>query len=385
MKNAKSIKQNYIRENNVKVIIDLLNNKAYSCLEIAKEIKISDVGANKIIKKLLTLNMIKRVEPEETKKKIGGQHIRYTLNTNTGVYVCVDLTEYVDVAYIHDFSGKIIDTFKFNISRYPLKEELLDEIERLKIKITEVIKDYNDTILGIGISVPGQVEKNTNKFIGSDKFKNLEKEALYEMFQNAFDTHIIIRHNVQLMAIGESYKGKLISKYDVATYVYLGMGIAACVLFRGENVSGWRGYAGEIGDNKIYPSSTLYGYGSLVGMLHNAKKIYPEISLDDLFELYNSDAKIHSLINESAVAIAMFMNNVTNLLGCNLFMVSGMALNFGDEFLNVIKKYLNKNSLMKIDVIKSSLENPTVDGIIKLLKDSTTVDYYMKKSKELLK
>ena len=39
-------------------------------------------------------------------------------------------------------------------------------------------------------------------------------DELYQMIKDQFDTHIIIRHNVQLMAIGELDKGKLNNKYD---------------------------------------------------------------------------------------------------------------------------------------------------------------------------
>ena len=115
-KNSKTIKQNFIRENNVKVIIELLAEKPYSCLEISNQTKMSDVGVNKIVKQLVSLNLVKRVIGDKDEKKIGGQHIRYTLNECVGVYVCIDFTQLIDKAFIYDFAGNIIKTIKFNIT-----------------------------------------------------------------------------------------------------------------------------------------------------------------------------------------------------------------------------------------------------------------------------
>ena len=375
-KKNKIIKPNFVRENNVKVIIDLLSEKPASCLEIANQIGISDVGANKIIKQLLSLNMVKKVIEDKSEKKIGGQHIRYIVNENVGLYICIDFTEFVDTAYIYDFADNLIKIIKFNISYYALVSEVSEAIQTLKENLTNILPDYGNRILGIGVSVPGQVNKNTNGFLKSAKFKNFTENELYQMIKDQFDTHIIIRHNVQLMAIGELDKGKLSNKYDIATYVYAGNGMAACVMFEGKNVSGWRGYAGEIAGDRVYPDSKLGNYCSLGEILKKVQKTKPETTINDLFKMYKTDPKFHEMINESARVLAMFMNNVTNLLGCNLFMISGMTLLFGDEYLNVIKEYLRNHAPINVEVIKSSLDNAAIMGAMKLLKDFAITDYY---------
>lgn len=377
-KKNKIIKPNFVRENNVKVIIDLLTEKPASCLEIANQIGISDVGANKIIKQLLSFKMVKKAAQKKVEKKIGGQHIRYIVNENIGIYVCIDFTEFVDTAYIYDFADNLIKVIKFDISYYALVSEIEAAIKILRENLEEILPNYNNQLLGIGVSVPGQVNKNTNDFLKSAKFKDFKENELYQMLKNEFDTYIIIRHNVQLMAIGELDKGMLNNKYEIATYVYAGNGLAACVLFEGKNVSGWRGYAGEIAGNRMYPDTKLGYYCSLGEILKKYRKIDPQITIDDLFKMYKTDDEFHKTINESAKILAMFMNNVTNLLGCNLFMISGMTLNFGDEYLNVIKEYLDTHAPIKVEVIKSSLNNASIMGAMKLLKDFVITDYYKK-------
>ena len=295
-KNSKTIKQNFIRENNVKVIIELLAEKPYSCLEISNQTKMSDVGVNKIVKQLVSLNLVKRVIGDKDEKKIGGQHIRYTLNECVGVYVCIDFTQLIDKAFIYDFAGNIIKTIKFDITYSVTKKDIENVILILREELNKILSLYNNTILGIGISVPGQIDKNDNSFIESSKLKNFKNTELYDMFNNEFDTYIIIRNNVQMMAIGESYKGKLFNQHDIATYVYVGTGIAACVMFEGKNVSGWRGYAGEIGDGKINSNDTLNDCSSMGKILKKVRLNNPNINYSDFYELYRKDESFKETI-----------------------------------------------------------------------------------------
>ena len=377
MEKTNIIKQNIIRENNVKNIIELLSDQPYSCLEISNKIELSDVGVNKIIKQLLSFDLVKRVDYDEDKKKIGGQHIRYAVNEKVGVYVCLDLTEYYDNAFIYDFSGKIIKTLKLEISHIAEKSEIENVIKTLKSHLELLLVEYKN-ILGVGIAVPGQINKNTNEFIETSRFKMFKDDELYKMFEKEFKTQIIIRHNVHMMAIGESYKGKLASDYDIATHIYSGMGLAASVMVEGKCISGWNGYAGEIGGNKILPFSTLSRHCSIGRILYKARETYPDLTVDGLFDLYVKDESFHSTVNESATIMAMFMNNVTNLLGCNLFIISGLILRFGDEYLNIIREFLDKYAPIKVSVQKSSLENAAIIGAVKLLKDFAIIDYYRK-------
>ena len=378
VKDDKIVKQNLIRQNNVKAITELLYLKPYSCLEISNMVKMSDVGVNKVIKQLLSFDMVKRTKPNPTEKKIGGQHIRYVINPNIGLYVCCDFTENIDTAYLYDFSLKLVDKVTFDTSYRITEEEVLNAINSIKLMLDKHLKNYSNNLLGIGISVPGQVDVNTNEFIETGKFVNIEKDFLYKNFKENFDTYIFIRNNVQLMAIGESYKLKLSEKPNTSTFIYVGVGLAACVLLNGEVVTGWNGYAGEIGGNKVYPDSTLSRNCSLSRIHDKIKGKYPDIEYDGLFSLYDENNEFHELVNESARVLAMFMNNVTNLLGCDLFMIAGDALRFGDEYINVIKEYLDLHAPIKVNVKTYSLDSASVVGTLKLLNDYVVIDYYKK-------
>lgn len=382
-KEEKAINQNYIREHNVSVIIGLLYQRPYSCSELAGEIKISDVAVNKIIKQLLLINMIQRSKKVDKEKKIGGQHIRYELNPYIGIYICVDFTQHKDMAVFYDFAGHELKRLHFNISNNTTKEQIVEMIEEMKKYTDSILPQYNNTILSVGLSVPGQVNEANNEFLYSGKFWQFKNDELYHMFSKSFNAHVIMKNNVHLMAIGEATSGKLVNPYQIATYVYLGIGIAACVLFEGKCVTGWRGYAGEIGGNLLSPDSTLSMASSLGRMIEKVQKIVGPIQYQDLFELNKTNEKVHELVIESAKTIGCFIVNASNLVGCNLFMLGGDALQFGDEYIETIRNVVDKHSVNHSEVILYSIENSSIVGIMKLLKEFSILDYYKKKLVEI--
>lgn len=370
---------NYIREHNVKVISNLLYEKPYSCLELANEIKISDVAVNKIIKQLLSIGMVKRFKEEEKSKTIGGQHIRYTLNKYVGLYVCVDFTQYQDVAFIYDFAGNVLKIIELEVSNVATKEEIIRAIDLIKKGLDGINSKYNKVVLGVALAVPGQVNENNNAFLYSGKFESFENDELYRMFEETFHTHIIMKNNVHLMAMGEYEKGNLTNKYNIATYLYVGSGIAMCVIYDGKCITGWRGYAGEVGGNR-YNSTTLSLSASLDRLREKASKIIGRtIRYHELFELFENNEDFHKIVIDSTNALGETIINASNLVGCNLFMIGGDALKFGDEYFDMIQKYISRYSVNNAKIIKNVENKATIIGCMKLLREYACLEYYKNK------
>ena len=85
----KGISHGSIREHNIKVVLRCLYNHPLSCSEISKEIKISDVAANKITKELQASDLIREAKDSEVNKKIGGQHRRFEINSEKAIFICI--------------------------------------------------------------------------------------------------------------------------------------------------------------------------------------------------------------------------------------------------------------------------------------------------------
>lgn len=375
----KAFNLNYVREHNVHVITNLLYEKPYSCLELAKEIKISDVAVNKIIKQLLSFGIIKRFKELEINKAIGRQHIRYTLNYKVGLYICVDFTQYQDVVFVYDFAGNIIKKIYFNVSSVVTKDEIIDLVKLIKENIESLNQKYNKNILGISLAVPGQINNLNNAFLYSEKFANFKGDELYNVFKDSFSCYVIIKNNVNFMAIGEYDKGNLDNKFNISTYLYVGAGLAAYILVDGKCIFGWNGYAGEIGSN-ITNNTNLNELVSLECLLKKAKNIVgKEIDYQQMFDLFNENEIFHNLVIDSTKFIGEFIINTSNLTGCNLFMISGDCLKFGEQYFNCIQKYVDKYSLNESKIIISQENNAAIIGSFKILREFIILDYYKNK------
>lgn len=374
----KAINLQNLREHNVDIITNLLSEKPMSCLELAYKINISDVAVNKIIKQLRAINMVVQNADTENKRKKGGQHIRYSLNPYVGIYICVDFTHNNDRIIVYDFSGrKIIDYYL----KGTLYVQTIEEVERiicdLKRRVDEILPTYSNNILSVVLSIPGQVRPD-NSILFSGKFKDFPDKKLNDMFEEAFHCNVIIKNNVHFMALGEYENGSLTSECNSATYLYLAYGIASCVLIDGKIVTGWEGYAGEIGGNFVYPNNTMSQLCSIVRLLEKAKPIIGKCNFEEFLEAYKSNEEIHKLVIESAKVVAAFIVNSSNLIGCNLFMISGDALRFGEEYIDTICSVVNRRSVNHARVIISTSTESPFFGMMKIAKDYARLDYYKK-------
>lgn len=372
----KAINLQNLREHNVDIITNLLSEKPMSCLELASKINISDVAVNKIIKQLRAINMVVQNVEITNKRKKGGQHIRYSLNPYIGIYICIDFTHNNDRVIVYNFSGeKIIDYYLKETLYVQTIEEIKRIIVELKEKVDKILPIYSNNILSLVLSIPGQVRPD-NSILFSGKFKDFPERTLNDMFEEVFKCNIIIKNNVHFMALGEYEKGTLINKYNSATYLYLAYGIASCVLIDGKIVTGWEGYAGEIGGNFVYPNHTMSQLCSIIRLLEKAEPIIGKCSFEQFLEAYKSNPKIHELVIESAKVVASFIINASNLIGCNLFMISGDALKFGDEYIDTICNVVNRRCVNQTKVIVSTSNDSSFFGMMKTAKDYARINYY---------
>ncbi len=379
----KAFKQQNIREHNIELIMNLLYGKSMSCIELSNAINISDVGANKIVKELLSLKLIIKDDSNEYIRKKGGQHIRYKINPNFGLYICIDYTHEADKVIFYDFACNKLKTIPLDVPIVNVNEEDINEtINIIKEYSDSILDNYSNNIVSIAIAVPGQVNSR-NEFLFSGKFYNFQKGKLARMFEKAFNAPLIIKNNVHYMALGEYYKNSLNSPYNIETYIYLGYGIASCVLLNGKVVTGWEGYAGEIGGDVLKDGTTLSMTCSLYRIIAKAEKIIGPCDFERLLKVYKTNSEIHSIVIEAAKNIGYFIVNSSNLIGCNTFMLSGLSLQFGDEFINTIEEVVSRKSVNYSHIIKSNSDESVFYGMIKTIKDDAVLRVYRKGINEL--
>ena len=376
-----AIKLNYVREYNVDLIVNLLYKQSLSCLEISEKIGISDVGVHKIVKQLENQGLLKIAQDNTLHRKKGNQHIRYTINPEFGIFLIIDFTHLSEKFTVFDYAGKCLLEKDFSIPYIEVNDDDISHlIQNIKETFAEVGLDKK-RLLNIQLSVPGQIDEQSRCFTISHRFKKYENDysgLFFRLFEDAFGVSVFANNNVAYMAMGETEHG-FSSKYGSAIYVFAGYGIAASVLYHGHIVSGWRGYAGEIGGSRYGKDSTLSLNCSVLRLIYKCSPYLETQDFAGLMKAYHTNETVKNIIMESAEVLGSFISVFSNLIGADTVMLGGESLEYGEKYLEKIKEYVKDHTIAKADVLFSSLKDAAICGALVSARRQVIADYNAKK------
>lgn len=365
-----ALQTNYVRDYNIKLIMSLLYKEHLSCQELSKKISISNNGVKKIILELEELKAVRLVDTRNEVKTKGNQHIRYEINGELGIFLIIDFTKTKESFAIYDFAGRKLYSESFYPPLvYTDESEFDDLILTIKQRIKELGLE-SKKILNVTISVVGQVDEENRCFTISSRFKLFENDnegRMYSIFENAFNAPVIMKNNVAFMAIGESEAG-FFSEHNMALFIFAGWGIASTVLYNNKPLVGWRGYAGEIGGNKIGEDTTLSLQASIK---HNIKKCAQYLETPDfegLLKAYETNDCVKEIVLNGAKVLATSIAHFCNLLGVDIVMLCGECTEFGEEYLETIQEIVLKQTITRAKVVCSRLKNLVEKGALSIAK-----------------
>lgn len=378
----RAIKLNYVREHNVALITSVLYERPLSCLELSGRIGISDVGVRKIVKELEAQGMLEVAPEENAPRKKGNQHIRYRVNAQYGFFLIVDFTHLNELYAVFDYAGnRILEKRGFDLPFLDVTDEdLANLIAEIKAALRAAGIEES-RLLNVQLSVPGQIDEKNRCFTISHRFKNYENDGegrFFRMFEEAFGAPVSAKNNVAYMALGEAEKG-FASEYGCAIYLFVGYGIAATVLYGGEVVQGWRGYAGEIGGSKFGYDSTLSLNCSVKRLEDKCAPYLETVNFEGLLKAYRAGGPVREIILNSADVLAMFISTFSNLIGADVVMIGGEGLEYGAEYLDRVKKYVLSHTIAKAKVVPSARKNAAVFGALAEAKKRVIEDYNEKR------
>lgn len=270
----------------------------------------------------------------------------------------------------YDFGGRKLYGEHFTCPQiYKDERDFDDLILTIKNRIKE-LDLANQKILNITIAAVGQVDEENRCFTVSSRFKIFENDMegrMYKIFENAFNAPVTMKNNVAIMAIGEAEAG-FISDYNMALFIFAGWGIASTVLYKGKPLVGWRGYAGEIGGNRVGTDSTLSMQVSIQHNIQKCAQYLKTLDFDGLIQAYNENEKVKNIVLDGAKMLARSIVNYSNLLGADVVMLCGDCLAFGDDYLSIVEQNVKDQSIVKAKVVPSKLKNPVEEGALSTAK-----------------
>lgn len=259
-----------------------------------------------------------------------------------------------------------------------------------------------DRILGIGVAVAGFVNQLTHEVEYSPNF-GWNMVDVREALQKTYRIPIWVDNVSRVMALGELCYG-VGSKYKDFIFINIGYGLGSGIIVDGKPFTGFDGFSGEIGHNKVATSLTdshtlrkcvcgktgcLESYASGRGIAETVKQgitARPETILHDLCKgnaenittqlvakaAQAGDGFAKEVLEEAAVILGVALANMSNTLNPQAIIIGGKVALSGSFFVKKIQQVFEQETLphvnRRIQILKSPLiGEAAVKGAVALI------------------
>jgi len=223
------------------ILKELRDRGTLSFTEVAKITHFSLPMVSDLTKDLEKEGFVIPVIPNQL--KVGRPPNSVKINPCAGYIIGIDIGHTaINIVVVNLIQERI---YERTFPSIDIKENqlLVDKMVENVNNIIKHLKIPNDSILGIGIAIPGLVNSQKGD---SYTYLNFEDETTQKVFENRFNNSIRIENDVKAMALGEIGFGKA-KEIKNAACINLGWGIGMSLILNGEIYYGKSGFAGEFG------------------------------------------------------------------------------------------------------------------------------------------
>ena len=363
--------QDKIKLEHQKLVYGLFRDgSVYSCTDIARVTGLSNTAAATIVRGFLNIGMIRPSELSGKQGK-GRPQVFYELNPDYGLVAAVDLTDNDLVICVSDMKMQIVCRRVIHGCVY-ISQDILGQVVSVLKKILEEEAPEFSGYSAICIGTPGKIDPETGYFAYAPKFVDYRSINLQKIFQEAFDAQVIIKNDVKLALMGESYFGSAIAKKNVV-YLHIDNNYGGAIKLGGKIFEGEHGYAGEFGSVRVLEKQKQFRYVSyglsLGGMVYAWENYFrdrgelPEnsklLTVENFIEQYKEgEETVRKIAEEAAEISAVEILNTATILDVPTFILDGKIKLLGSEYLEKIRSYIAQYDYMgqNIDISFSLLQ-----------------------------
>ncbi len=367
---AESLANRLIVADSEKEIIDLIRKYGgLSKADLAMYTMFSRSKINNCVDSLLKKGIL---IPSPKTEFTGGRRSRlYGLNGKLGLLAGVDIGATSIDLCITDYTEKILHRYSEPAS---VKDGPIKILGRVCTLIEIMLKEKGfdvEKLNGIGIGVPGPVDFSSGTLISPPIMPGWDRYPIIDTVQQWFPmANVVVDNDVNVMALGESYKGAG-KGIDNLIFIKIGTGIGAGILSEGTIYRGSNGCAGDIGHIGVNKTGPLCHCGNkgcleavaagpaiaehalqaaLSGKSPILLKIYEKkgnkLTAEDVGEAAREgDPYAIEVIRESGTNIGDVLAGLVNFYNPSMIVIGGGVANLGNLLLSTIRQTVLNRSL----------------------------------------
>ncbi|QFK71955.1 ROK family glucokinase [Pradoshia sp. D12] len=267
---------------------------------------------------------------------------------------------------IINLNGEILSKWEIETNKQDQGKYIIDEIwTSILHKVTA--DELEQSILGIGIGVPGLVDERQGKVLEAVNigWKNYE---LKKHFEEKTSLPIFVENDANNAVLGECWRDA--EKHDDIILVTFGTGIGCGIIVDGKVLHGHKGLAGEIGHFVVNPNGhpckcgrrgCLETIASATGIVREAMKVVDQeptsrmamlymednhLTAKDIFQLaQEGDAHCLKIIHQMNDNLGLVLANVATVVNPAKILIGGGLSKAGDVFLTGIAASFKKHAI----------------------------------------
>lgn len=237
--------QSFLKNYNINKILSILRKyKLLSRIELSAISSLDKKTITNITKKLLEEKQIEVVEYRY--EGMGRPKAMLGLRGDYCKYLGIDLGGTYISAVIIDFTGEVVSSLTVDIIRELEPNELIEVSFSLIEDLLNKAELEMGDIDGIGISIPGFIDKDSGLSVLSENIPKWFNVPLKDIFAKKYDKEVLIDDCSRLMAVAELWFGKGKDVKDFLSFD-LGLGIGCGIVIDHHVYAGAGGKSGEVG------------------------------------------------------------------------------------------------------------------------------------------
>ncbi|TYB92335.1 MAG: ROK family protein [Kosmotoga sp.] len=267
----------------------------------------------------------------------------------------------------------------------------VDVINRISECVNKLIEEFNNRypemgLLGIGIGSPGQIDKENGIVLFSPNFPDWRNFGVVPLIEERTKINAYIENDANSFVLGEwafgNHKG---SNHIIG--LTLGTGVGSGVISHGQLITGYNGYASELGHMIIDSNGPICGCGSygcveafasataMIKYANESRKRFPDslifesdkINAKTILEAArNNDVLATMIFRRMVKALAIATGNFIHIFNPEVIIFGGGISRAGSFLLDAIKQEYKKYTMLSFqDTASIELSNLVEDAAIK--------------------
>lgn len=335
-----------VKKGNKSLVLDKIKyNSPISRATVASQVGLNKGTVSSLVNDLLEEHLIYESGPGESSG--GRRPVMLLFNEKAGYSIGIDIGVNYLLGVLTDLNGNIHTekriAFK-NLSYEEIELRLFETIDFLLISTP----DCPHGVVGIGVGVPGIVEKDGNILLAPNlNWRNIN---LKEVLEEKYNLPIIIENEANAGAYGEKHFGAG-KDFENVIYVSAGIGIGVGLILNGSLYKGSNGFSGELGHMTIQAGDLLCRcgnegcwelYASEQALMRHAEKLDIPLDSQDLEGLVSlaqsGNEEVIQLFHQTGDYLGIGINNIINIFNPQQVII-GNRLAYSKKWL---KDSLNK-------------------------------------------